>query len=94
MYYKKIWDLLKIKDKLYKLTKKYPSSEIIKDEFRIIRNKCSNIINSQKRKFYQKKISKNYDNRQKLWEYMNEALYNRDSRLKCLILLETIIWQN
>ncbi len=30
----------------------------------------------------------------KLWEYINEALYNRDTRAKCSILPEMVCWNN
>lgn len=75
---------------LFRLTKKYPHSLIIKESFIKIRNKIANLSKIKKKQYYSNLINENYNNPRKFWKIINEALYNRINNNEEIILPKLI----
>lgn len=67
------------REKLFKLTKKYPNSLIIRELLNKMRNKISNLCKIKKKEYYDNIVNENYNNPRKLWSIINEVLYNKSN---------------
>lgn len=78
--------LIKEKNRLYKMHKKFPESIIVKSNYVQARNKLTNLCNYKKRIYYSKQLENNVNDPRKMWGIFNEILFNRINKSKNMTL--------
>ena len=79
---KKILNEINIKNKLFKIYKRNPENQTCKTQYLDFKNYLNNRIKKIKQKYYNRLILENYTNICKLWEIMNEIIFQKNYNVK------------
>lgn len=69
--------IMKERDKLYILHKRYYNNQILKNKFCELRNKATNLIRTARRQYEYNRVNEAGSDNRKLWLVLNSCLFNR-----------------
>lgn len=86
---KSLYSLIKIRNRYFKLKIKYPYWQYVINQYKKYKIIVLSELNEAKRNFYSLYISKNISNQGKLWQTVNQLIFNKDKKTSNYI--ETLI---